>query len=119
MIAKSVLKGALVSAVVLTTMPATWWCPAFSQEQTAAPTSPAAQAPEPLSADELEVLVARIALYPDELVAVITGASLYPAADRRGSALPRRLRQGQEPEAEGKLGWQRRSRCSTIPISSR
>jgi hypothetical protein len=36
------------------------------------------QAPEPLTADELEILVARIALYPDELVAVISAASLYP-----------------------------------------
>ncbi len=78
MIAKSVLKAALVSAVVLTTMPATWWCPAFSQEQTAAPAASEAQASEPLSADELEVLVARIALYPDELVALISGASLFP-----------------------------------------
>ena len=32
----------------------------------------------PLSEDELEILVARIALYPDELVALICGASLYP-----------------------------------------
>ena len=38
----------------------------------------AATSPEPLSADEMEVLVARIALYPDELIAVITGAALYP-----------------------------------------
>ena len=38
----------------------------------------AAQAPEPLSAEELEILVARIALYPDELVAVIASSSLYP-----------------------------------------
>lgn len=37
-----------------------------------------AQAPEPLSADEMEILVARIALYPDELVAVIISSSLYP-----------------------------------------
>jgi hypothetical protein len=37
-----------------------------------------AQAPEPLSAEELEILVARIALYPDELVALISAASLYP-----------------------------------------
>jgi len=36
------------------------------------------QAPEPLTAQELEILVARIALYPDELVAVISAASLYP-----------------------------------------
>ena len=44
------------------------------------PAAPAAEAeaPEPLSADELEVLVARIALYPDELVAAISQASLYP-----------------------------------------
>jgi hypothetical protein len=28
--------------------------------------------------DELEVLVARIALYPDELVAAISAASLFP-----------------------------------------
>lgn len=36
------------------------------------------EAPEPLSPEELEILVARIALYPDELVAVISAASLYP-----------------------------------------
>ncbi|MCV3241716.1 DUF3300 domain-containing protein [Mesorhizobium sp. ZC-5] len=53
---------------------------AIAQEQTAAadPGAQAAQTPEPLSADELEVLVARIALYPDELVALISSASLYP-----------------------------------------
>ncbi|WP_460437233.1 DUF3300 domain-containing protein [Ancylobacter sonchi] len=44
----------------------------------AAPATPADAAPEPLSEQELEVLVARIALYPDELVAVISAASLYP-----------------------------------------
>jgi hypothetical protein len=55
--------------------------PAFAQEQAAAADASAdttATSPEPLSADEMEVLVARIALYPDELIAVITGASLYP-----------------------------------------
>jgi Protein of unknown function (DUF3300) len=36
------------------------------------------QTPEPLTREQLEVLVARIALYPDELVAVISAASLYP-----------------------------------------
>ena len=35
-----------------------------------------APAPEPLSAEELEILVARIALYPDELVALISAASM-------------------------------------------
>ena len=78
MIAKNILIATLVSAIALTMMSATGWCPAHAQEQTAAPTAPAAQAPEPLSADELEVLVARIALYPDELVAMIAAASLYP-----------------------------------------
>ena len=53
---------------------------ALAQEQVAAADAGdnAATSPEPLSADEMEMLVARIALYPDELVAVITGASLYP-----------------------------------------
>jgi hypothetical protein len=53
--------------------------PAFAQEQTAAADATGdTTSPEPLSADELEILVARIALYPDELVALISGASLYP-----------------------------------------
>ncbi len=54
----------------------------YAQTQAAAATSEevatAVEAPEPLSAEEMEVLVARIALYPDELIAVITAASLYP-----------------------------------------
>ena len=36
------------------------------------------QAPQPLTDKELEVLVARIALYPDDLVALVSAASLYP-----------------------------------------
>ena len=54
--------------------------PLSAQEQVAAAAAPAAasQAPEPLSEDELEELVARIALYPDDLVAVICAASLFP-----------------------------------------
>ncbi|MDK1388314.1 DUF3300 domain-containing protein [Sinorhizobium sp. 8-89] len=52
---------------------------ALAQETaTAAPTPQQEAAPEPLSDDELEVLVARIALYPDELVALVSAASLYP-----------------------------------------
>lgn len=52
---------------------------AVAQDQAAATASAATnQAPEPLDEDELEILVARIALYPDELVAVISEASLYP-----------------------------------------
>ncbi len=57
--------------------------PAFSQAPTATPNpggAPPAAAAESslLSDDELEVLVARIALYPDELVAAISAASLVP-----------------------------------------
>jgi len=50
-----------------------------STEMTAA-ANPATEsvAPEPLSEEEMEILVARIALYPDELVALISAASLYP-----------------------------------------
>ncbi|MDK4736041.1 DUF3300 domain-containing protein [Rhizobium sp. CNPSo 3490] len=48
--------------------------PAASPAQTAAEQPAAAL----LSDDELEVLVARIALYPDELVAAISAASLFP-----------------------------------------
>ncbi|BCH25036.1 hypothetical protein MesoLjLc_47420 [Mesorhizobium sp. L-8-10] len=51
----------------------------FAQQQAATADATAdTSAPAPLSEDELEVLVARIALYPDELIAVISGASLYP-----------------------------------------
>jgi hypothetical protein len=55
--------------------------PTFAQEQVAVADvsgNTTETSPEPLSADELEVLVAGIALYPDELVALISGASLYP-----------------------------------------
>lgn len=53
--------------------------PALAQETAVA--SAAAtddDAPAPLTEDELEILVARIALYPDELVALVSSASLYP-----------------------------------------
>jgi hypothetical protein len=52
-----------------------------AQEQTAAADASgdtSATSPAPLDEDELEVLVARIALYPDELIALISGAALYP-----------------------------------------
>jgi len=59
--------------------------PVHAQDSKAASSSAAAptaasddQAPDPLGEKELEVLVARIALYPDELVALISAASLYP-----------------------------------------
>lgn len=49
-----------------------------AQETAAAASTAADEAPTPLTEDELEILVARIALYPDELVALISEASLYP-----------------------------------------
>ncbi|CAN7515511.1 DUF3300 domain-containing protein [Pararhizobium sp. LjRoot255] len=52
---------------------------AFAQETAAAASVPPDDdTPAPLTEDELEILVARIALYPDELVALVTSASLHP-----------------------------------------
>jgi hypothetical protein len=61
------------AAMVFGAMPV----PTLAQEQAAA-VAPETRTPEPLTPEELEILVARIALYPDELVAVITAASLFP-----------------------------------------
>jgi hypothetical protein len=66
------LSAALVVSTSLAGLPVR----AEAVPETAAPA--AEQAPDPLTAEELEILVARIALYPDELVAVISAASLYP-----------------------------------------
>jgi len=52
--------------------------PALAQVETAAAPASATERPEPLDDDELEELVARIALYPDELVALVCAASLFP-----------------------------------------
>jgi hypothetical protein len=68
--------GTVVLAAILCAIPASF---AVAQEKPAASKNVAeAQSPAPLDEDELEILVARIALYPDELVAVISEASLYP-----------------------------------------
>ncbi len=72
----------LATACLLIPEPYTYNFSAFAQEQAATDPSAAQQAdadtPEPLSEEELEILVARIALYPDELVALIASASLFP-----------------------------------------
>ena len=69
----------LLAALLVASAAGLQTIPSLSQEQPTADASPAAQqAPDPLDEDELEVLVARIALYPDELIAVISEASLYP-----------------------------------------
>ena len=63
---------------MLTILLALFSISASSQEQTTAPaaTEAAAPATQNLTPEELEVLVARIALYPDDLVAVVVSASL-------------------------------------------
>ncbi len=46
--------------------------------QSTAPAPAAVAAPQPLSSADLETLVARIALYPDDLVALVLSAALNP-----------------------------------------
>ncbi|HEU4617573.1 MAG TPA: DUF3300 domain-containing protein [Gammaproteobacteria bacterium] len=61
---------------------ASFWLvgPAFGQEPAAAPAAAPTAAPAPanLTQSELEDLVGRIALYPDDLIAIILPASTYP-----------------------------------------
>jgi hypothetical protein len=64
------LSAALTSLVGVTTLPAL--------AQSTTPVTSETPAPQSLTDKELEVLVARIALYPDELVALISAAALYP-----------------------------------------
>ena len=76
------LRTILISSALATLIGATA-VPALAQSGGAGAASgtqqaAAAQAPQPLTDEELEVLVARIALYPDELVALVAAASLYP-----------------------------------------
>lgn len=69
----------LIGAIWLPAVTLVAFCPhAYAQQQPSATNSADEQQPAPLTADEMEVLVARIALYPDELVALISSASLYP-----------------------------------------
>ena len=70
-----------------------------------------------LSGEEMEVLVARIALYPDELIAVITAASLYPLqiVEAQRFLDDSKTNTSLKP----KPTWMAAScRCSTIPRSS-
>ncbi|APO72238.1 hypothetical protein IE4872_PD01719 (plasmid) [Rhizobium gallicum] len=75
------LLGGLSALAIISLHPAPL---AYSQTPTPTPKPASAQPVEVetetdlLSEDELEVLVARIALYPDELVAAISAASLFP-----------------------------------------
>lgn len=73
------LIGRLSALAIIALQPA---LPARAQTPAPAAASVQTTADQPattlLSDDELEVLVARIALYPDELVAAISAASLFP-----------------------------------------
>lgn len=75
------LLGGLSALVIITLQPALL-ARAQTPVPTPAPVSSETNAEQPVAAllsdDELEVLVARIALYPDELVAAISAASLFP-----------------------------------------
>ncbi|MDI5928767.1 DUF3300 domain-containing protein [Rhizobium leguminosarum] len=74
-----ILLGGLSALAIIAFQPA---LPARAQTPSPAPAPAQTSADQPetalLSDDELEVLVARIALYPDELVAAISAASLFP-----------------------------------------
>jgi hypothetical protein len=78
---------------------------AAAQEPTASSPAAAAEddAPAPLSEDELEILVARIALYPDELVALVTSASLYPLQVVEAARFLETLKK--QPELKPKTTW--------------
>jgi hypothetical protein len=73
------LLGGLSALAIIVLQPA---FPVRGQAPAPAAAPAQAEAEQPaaalLSEDELEVLVARIALYPDELVAAISAASLFP-----------------------------------------
>src|ERR1700734_3358252 len=71
--------GSLLSlALVFATLPQNLW--AYQDQDAAAPTQDAAQAPAytQQTAEQLQQLVAPIALYPDSLVAQILAASTFP-----------------------------------------
>ncbi len=82
-ISRKLLCGKLLgglSALAIIALPPSFPAQAQAPAPAAAPAQPSAEEAETtrLTDDELEVLVARIALYPDELVAAISAASLFP-----------------------------------------
>ena len=70
---------ALMTSAALMLLSGPWLHNASAQTQPAPATATAAaEAPALLTADELETLVARIALYPDDLVALVLSAAVNP-----------------------------------------
>ncbi|WP_248448453.1 DUF3300 domain-containing protein [Sinorhizobium meliloti] len=72
------IKVSMAAAFALATYPPAPFVVAATAQQQAAAADTAEMQSQPLTEEELEVLVARIALYPDVLVALVTSASLYP-----------------------------------------
>lgn len=74
--------GAAVCAQIFSALVFLTWCNGVQAQQqtTSSPATATAEnaTSSELTDDEMQVLVARIALYPDELVALITSASLFP-----------------------------------------
>ena len=85
----------LVTASSLPVLAQDQTAPASAAATSTSPPASEAQAPEPLSDDELEVLVARIALYPDRAGRSDFRGLAVSAADRGGFALPGQACQGQ------------------------
>lgn len=79
---KTILFGTRTTAIVGLILLVFAGFPTYAQTPTPRPAagteSAAAEEPAPLTLDELKILTARIALYPDDLVALCISASLYP-----------------------------------------
>ena len=61
----------------------------------------------PLTLDELKILAARIALYPDDLVALTIAASLYPLQIVQAARFLEEKKKIARPRAKRQMGWQR------------
>lgn len=71
------LGAAVALSALIVAQPASRGLAQTTTDQAAAPQAAASQ-PTLLSEEELETLVARVALYPDDLVALVLAGSLYP-----------------------------------------
>ena len=69
-----------------------------------APASDTGAAPSPLSAEDLDALVGRIALYPDDLVAIILPGVDLSAADRAGGPLSRQAQERSQTADRREVG---------------
>src|SRR4051794_39180297 len=67
-----------ITALICTLSIAPGTLPLLSQQAPAGQASPAGEKPKPKTPEQLESLVAPIALYPDPLLAQVLAASTYP-----------------------------------------